>query len=83
MQKQKEIKVDNYTITQAPNHHVAILEDGKIIFHTQQSKELRDDELKEVLNMALELRKSVPVYLKNKAKMEEHTHGKIPEISKR
>ena len=83
MQKQKELKIDNYTVTQAPNHHVAVLEDGKMIFHAQQSKELSDDELKELLNMALELRNSVSIYLKSKEKIEEHTHGKTPEISKR
>ena len=51
----REIKYRGYTISQASNNHVAIFQNSKMIFHSQISKKLSDEELKKQVDFFLDI----------------------------
>ena len=47
-----------YKVEQAPNYHVWVTKDGRMVLHAQCNKPKTDDELKEVVDNYIELTES-------------------------
>ena len=51
----KKVNYKGYTISQASNNHIMITKDNEMVFHASATKELTEDELKEQIDLLIEL----------------------------
>ena len=49
------IEYKGYVVGQAPNHHVMISKDGRLVLHAQCNEPKTDDELREMVDFYIEL----------------------------
>ena len=50
-----KVEHKDYIISQAPNNHIMITKDNKIVFHASITKKLNEEELKKQIDWFIEL----------------------------
>lgn len=55
--KEEYMKYKGYTVTQAPNNHIMICKDGKMVSHVNCPEKKTETELKEIVDFILKIRR--------------------------